>query len=123
MVGRAEKAARKAIESLYVGKCDIIYQRKVKDPDTMQTHFEDVTVATAQPCRLSFKSITSTDQGIAAAVKQSIKLFISPDVEIQAGAKIIATQNGRTQEYKASGQPALYSTHQEIILELAGDYA
>ena len=123
MVGQAAKAARKAIESLYVGVCDIIYQQKVKDPATMQTHFEDVTVAKAQPCRLSYKSIASTEQGSAAKVTQAVKLFMSPDIVVQAGARITVTQNGRTQEYKASGEPALYATHQEIMLELAGDYA
>lgn len=124
MVKNAVNRARKAIESLYTGKCDIINQQKVKDPATKQTHFEDVTIATAQPCRVSFKSITSTEQGSgAASVKQSIKLFISPDIDITAGARIIVTQNGKTQEYKASGEPALYSTHQEVILELGGEYA
>lgn len=46
------------------------------------------------------------------------KLFISPDVAIKAGSKIIVTQHGRTTEYSNSGVPAVYPTHQEIMLTL-----
>lgn len=119
VINNAYKRARAAIESLYDGTCDIINQQKVKDPATKQTHYEDVTIAQAQPCRLSFKNITAADQGSGAStVKQVIKLFVAPDIEIKAGSKIVATQNGRTQTYKASGEPAMYPTHQEIILDL-----
>ena len=47
-----------------------------------------------------------------------MKLFISPDVLIKAGSKIIVTQHGRTTEYSNSGVPAVYPTHQEIMLTL-----
>ena len=49
---------------------------------------------------------------------QTTTLFISPDVVIEPGSKIVVTQNGKTVAYKQSGEPALYNTHQEIILEL-----
>lgn len=115
---------RKAIELLYIGRCDILNQQEVKDPETKQTHFVEITVTKAQPCRLSFETITAAENGSGAAeVTQIIKLFISPDLEIKAGSRITVTQSGRKQSYKASGEPAVYSTHQEVILRLAGDYA
>ena len=49
---------------------------------------------------------------------QTIKLFISPLVNVPPGSKITVTQNNQTQVYKSSGQPAVYTNHQEIELEL-----
>lgn len=115
---------RKAIESLYAGRCDIISQQEVFDPITKQTSFEAVAVVKEQPCRLSFKNITAVEQGTGAAmVTQIIKVFIAPEIEVKAGSRLVITQNGKTAEYKASGEPARYGSHQEIILELADDYS
>lgn len=113
------KKARKALESLYGGTCNIIEHQKIKKANK-STGFQDVTVLENEPCRLSFKTITSTnptDVG-ASALKQTTTLFINPDVKIAPGSKIVVTQNNVTNEYKQSGEPALYDTHQEIILEL-----
>ena len=115
---------RDALESLYAGRCDIISQQEVFDPVTKQTRFESVTVVANQPCRLSFKTITMAQEGTGATrLVQVIKVFIAPEIEVKAGSRLVITQNGKKAEYKASGEPALYSNHQEIILELAGDFA
>ena len=115
---------RDAFESLYAGRCDIISQQEVFDPVSKQTSFESVTVVPNQPCRLSFKTITMAQEGTGATrLVQVIKVFISPEIEVKAGSRLVITQNGKRAEYKASGEPALYSNHQEIILELAGDFA
>lgn len=116
-------SSKKAIERLYTGLCDIIDQQEIFEPETKQTRFENVTVAQKQPCRLSYSSLSQAVQGDAAAIQQVIKLFIAPEVVVKAGARVDVTQNGRTNSYKAAGQPAIYSNHQEIVLELAGDYA
>lgn len=113
------KKSRKALESMYEGTCDIVEHKKVKKSNGA-TVSEDVKVLEKEPCRLSFKTITSTnptDVG-ASALKQTTTLFINPDVKIKAGSKIVVTQNNVTTEYKQSGEPAMYDTHQEIILEL-----
>ena len=111
-------ATRKAIESMYIGVCDVIEHKKVKDKVTKTTEFVETTVLSEQPCRLSFKSNSTTGDGNVAAVTQEIKLFISPDVTIKDGSKIIVTQNGVTKAYNNSSEPALYETHQEITLKL-----
>ncbi len=116
-------SSKKAIERLYTGLCDVIDQQEIFDPETKQTSFESVTVAERQPCRLSYSNISQAVQGNAAAIQQVIKLFIAPEVIVKAGARVDVTQNGRTTSYKAAGQPAIYNSHQEIMLELAGDYA
>lgn len=77
-----------------------------------------------QPCKLSFETIAATVQtDTAAALSQGTKVFLSPDVSIKAGSKLTVTQNGVTTAYKSSGVPAVYSTHQEIMLELFTKWA
>lgn len=118
------KNVRKAIESLYTGLCDVINQQEVLDAVTGQTSFTEVIAVSQQPCRLSYSFITAaTEEDSAATVRQIIKLFIAPEIEVLPGARVAVTQNGRTTEYKAAGQPAVYGNHQEIILRLADDKA
>lgn len=115
---------RKAIESLYRGRCTVYEYQSVKDPVTKITGHQEVAVLTDQPCRLSYKTISSTSPADgAAAVTQEIKLFIAPELNIKPGSKITVTQNGRTADYQSSGQPAVYTNHQEIVLELFRGWA
>lgn len=109
--------ARKAIEKLYIGTCTITEHQKVKK-ENKSTGFADVVVLEKQPCRLSYKTITSTKQDEAAAsLIQVAKVFLAPEIHVKPGSKLTITQNGVTTEYQNSGEPAVYSTHQEIILE------
>ena len=109
---------RDIIESQYTGVCNVIEYQNIKDPITKRTVQSEVQVLTAQKCRLSFKNISNTNESsIGNKVVQSIKLFLSPDITIKAGSKIVVTQNYRTNSYKNSGEAAVYETHQEIILE------
>ena len=116
--------ARKAIESLYDGKCTITEHQKVKREDK-STGFKDVVVLKDVPCRLSFKTINITNQTDtgASAVTQITKLFLAPEIQVKPGSKLTITQNNATTEYKSSGKPAFYSTHQEIVLELFKGWA
>lgn len=116
--------ARKAIESLYDGECTITEHQKIKK-ENKSTGFGDVVVHEDVPCRMSFKTINSTNQTdtAASAVVQIIKVFLAPEIQVKPGSKLTITQNGVTTEYKSSGEPAIYSTHQEIILELFKGWA
>lgn len=122
MVGNirtAARAARRAIEDTYEGVVTVTEHQKVTDEKTKLTNYHDVTVIENQPCHLSFETLKSAVQSeSAAAVTQTIKLFVSPDVVIKSGSKITVTQAGITTDYTCSGIPAVYETHQEIILEL-----
>lgn len=116
----AQKAARKAIESTYTGLLTVTEYQAVKDPVTHITKNQKVVVLENQPCKLSFETIKTAIQTEAAAViSQAVKLFVSPDVTIKAGSMITVTQNEVTTEYTSSGVPAIYPTHQEIMLELS----
>lgn len=109
---------RHAVESLYKGKCTVYEYKPVKDPTTKITKSQPVAVLTDQPCRLSISNVTSAQAGAVAMISQAVKLFISPDIVIAPGSKISVTQNGATNDYQRTGQPAVYSNHQEIALEL-----
>lgn len=119
----ATEAARKAIESLYDSTCDVIVHDKVTDAVTHVTSFADKTLIATQPCRLSYKSIPITGDGSTATMAQSVKLIVSPDVDVPTGSKLDVTHNGVTTAYKRSGKPAIYSTHQEIELTLFDRWA
>lgn len=109
---------RKAIESLYDGKCTITEYQKFKK-ENKSTGFQEVVVHEDIACRLSFKAINSANpSNTASSVSQTIKVFLAPEINVKPGSKVSITQNGVTTDYKASGQPAFYSTHQEVILEL-----
>ena len=116
--------ARKAVESLYDGKCTIIEHQKIKK-ENKSTVFQDVVVLENVPCRLSYKTMSNTNQTntTASAVVQITKVFLAPEIQVNPGSKITITQNDITTEYKSSGAPAFYSTHQEIVLELFRGWA
>ena len=115
----AVRAARRALEATYDGACTVIEYRETEDAKTGLSGSEEVTVIEDQPCKLSFETLRASDQTeTAATVAQGTKLFLAPEVVILAGSKIIVTQSGVTGEYSASGVPAVYATHQEIMLEL-----
>ena len=115
--------ARKAMERFYDGTCTITERQPYKRQNG-STGFRTVDVVTDQPCRLSYSSNFSADKGERASGKeQVIRVFLTPEVEVHPGSRITITQNGRTEVYAQSGQPAVYATHQEIILKLWVDWA
>ena len=108
---------RKALEKGYIGTFTVTEHQKIKKPNHT-TGFSDVDVLVDQPCRLSFSSSPSSKDGDVSEVNQTVKLFFSPEIMVKEGSKITVTQNGVTTAYKQSGTPAVYDTHNEIILEL-----
>nr|DAE94896.1 MAG TPA: head closure knob [Caudoviricetes sp.]DAK15439.1 MAG TPA: head closure knob [Caudoviricetes sp.]DAM32183.1 MAG TPA: head closure knob [Caudoviricetes sp.]DAN79338.1 MAG TPA: head closure knob [Caudoviricetes sp.] len=116
MVKELEKA-KKAIQSLWTGVCNIFGFKDTEDKYGATIHTE-VMLFENLPCRLSFKNISQTNQTESFAVSsQVVKLFIAPDVYVPPGSVIEVTQNGITRKYKHSGISAVYTNHQEIVLE------
>lgn len=109
---------RNAVESLYDGRCTITEYQKV-NKENKSTALNEIVVLENQPCRMSFGTVNPTNQtDTASVVAQTITVYLSPDVIVKPGSKLTITQNGVTNEYKCSGKPAVYSSHQEISLEL-----
>lgn len=122
---RARQAARKALESTYEGRATVVEYQKVKDEWGM-TNFQEVNVLEDQPCKLSFETLTSSSGDPVAAVAQTVKLFLSPDVEIPAGCKIVVTRFNNLERkftYSKSGEAGVFTNHQEIQLEPWKGYA
>ena len=104
---------------LWKGKATISEYKKVTDDDTFQTSHKLVPVVIDEPCRVSYRQEPSTNIATGAAqLTQIIMLFIRPDIDIKAGSVIEVTQESRTVKYKRSSKPAIYSNHQEVVLEL-----
>ena len=116
------KLAEKAVKSLWRDRLTVIEHQKVTKPNKT-TGFEDAEVIKDEPCKIIFKTVASTDQQEAAAITQSIKLLCDKSLQIKPGSKIIVLHEDKEIAYKQSGQPAMYSVHQEIVLELWKGYA
>ena len=123
MVGGKSYAA--AIKSLWRGKCTVtVRNNDTTDENTGRVVVGGVDTYTGEPCRISFDTVNATQpENNAANIVQSITLFIDRAVVIPEGSKITVTQNGATAVYEKSGKPAVYSTHQEIPLEIFKGWA
>lgn len=111
--------ARKAIELLYTGVCNVYEYQQTVDPINKRTTQSEVLKIADQPCRVSFSTVKNAEEIENIANKQQeIKLFIAPELTIKAGSKIHVTQNGVSTWYESSGEPAVHSNHQEIVLVL-----
>ncbi len=112
-------AYKKAVQRLWSGKATVIVLVGELDPATGRTEQTERETATAQPCRLSHKTVQTTEPSEEAAkVAQTVTLYIDPSVDIPEGSKIAVTQNGVTRDYARSGRPAVYTYHQEVPLKL-----
>lgn len=114
---------RAAIEQNYNGLCTVTEYQSYKKPNK-STGQNEVIVLENQPCKLSYSTVKNNEQvGNASKVQQIAKVFISPELTIKPGSKLTITQSGITNDYQSSGEPAMYDTHQEIVLELFKGWA
>ena len=112
-------AAKRALEKLWTDTCTVYQRQKVTDPETHLTDFQETAILTDQPCKLSFKTLAAAQGDPAAVVSQEVKLFLSPDVTIPAGCKIVVTRPNETERelvFTSSGLAGMYHNHQEISL-------
>lgn len=119
VIRKARERHRNAIEQLYEDTCTVIEYQSLKDPISKVTKKQEVTVLTDQPCKLSFSSTDTTEsKNNVATVSQVVKLFVSPDVTIKAGSKLVVIHDDVEHVYKSSSEPSTFFTHNEISLEL-----
>lgn len=108
--------ARKVIEAAYCDTCTVVEYQKEKIKGVVST--QEVVVLKDRPCKLSFENVSTAAKTEAATeIAQVIKLFIAPEIDVKSGSKVIVTHFGKMYEYARSGIPAVYETHQEIMLE------
>lgn len=105
------------LSKLWRDKCNIYGFEKVKDEKTKTTEYKPVILHRDVACRISYSNISSAEQTSSVAITgQVIKLFLSNEIKIDENSNIEVIRNGVAKMYKASGTPALYSIHQEVIL-------
>lgn len=114
-------AVRASIESLYEDRCTIYELAATQNPETKITSQAEQMIATDQPCRLSYQKLSVAQESPPGAViEQTIKLFLAPEITVKPGSKIAVTRNGSIMQFVSSGMPAVYLTHQEILLQAQG---
>lgn len=107
---------KNALETMWKDTCTVVVRQKVKNSKTKLTDFKEVTLLENAPCKLSFETVNPSAGDPVATAEQSVKLFLSKDVEIPAGSKITVTRGGKAFAYASSGEPSVFTYHQEIAL-------
>jgi len=107
---------------LWTDTCDVTVRREALDPETGRTVFTEEQILSGVPCRISFRLSFETvstvrEQGMAAALSQSAKLFIGPEAALPPGSRITVRRGGRVFEFARSSAPAQFGGHQEIRME------
>lgn len=114
------------LSKLYTGICNIYEYETFKDNDTkvikqrINTKYENI------PCRVSYYNnssniVTFKEDTFNNIITQKVKIFLDNNILIKAGSIIEVSQNGKVNKYKNSGEPAIYSNHQEIMLDIFDD--
>lgn len=111
--------ARPNIERMYRGKLTLYEWELVTDPISHVSSEKEIIVVEDQPCLLSHSSTapTTSSEGVPSVIKTT-KIFLSPEVAIKEGSKLVVTQDGVTNTYERSGIPSVYPTHQEVTVNV-----
>lgn len=117
------------LSRLWKDRCQVTVRMPYMKPNK-STAFKYETLFEDEPCKLSFydnfvsANSTASMKEEVAPLKQTVKLFIAPDKEIPPGSKItVTTHTGKVIDYTHSGTPAMFTNHQEILLELFKKWA
>ena len=112
------KTMRKILESTYKGKA-AIYRFETVKLVTGESRQEKIIAFEAIPCALSQSQLkpATTAAGNSHSQKEYVaKLFLAPEIPIEAGSEIAVEQDGMNYLFKYSGESFIYPTHQEIVL-------
>lgn len=117
---------RKALERMWRDRCWVYVQEETTDSVTHLTDFEEKPLLEDQPCKLSFETLAADSGDEAPVAAQTVKLFLSPDVDIPPGCKIVVKRfNSLEREFTftKSGIAGVFTNHQEIFLTEFKGYA
>ncbi len=120
------KNNKKILHKLFTGYCDIYEYEKFLDDKSYITKQRSVIKYKNIPCRVSYYNnssniLASKENMFNNIISQKVKIFLNNEINIKAGSIIIVTQNGKTTKYKNSGEAVIYSSHQEIMLDIFED--
>ncbi|MFI3175802.1 MAG: hypothetical protein R3Y53_11525 [Bacillota bacterium] len=109
---------RRIVPLLYNLVCSIFVQKEVIDKRGVTTFLEEVLYENV-PCRMSYvshkpsKSWGKTGVELAYESRKKVKLFLDSSLVVPVGAVVVISG----QKYLYSGASAVYSGHQEIVME------
>lgn len=112
-----------ALAKMWRDSLDIIVHEGVENPENGRTQFVEKTLYRNIPCRLSFRTpaqairVARTHGEYVTEIEQTVQLFLSPEVFIPPGSKIVVYHQGRKIEFARSGEPAIFDRHQEVRVE------
>ncbi len=113
------EVVRSSIRSLWTDSMTVEVRDSTEDPDTKITSSDPPRVIIRDaPCRISFETISGATVDRWVRREQVVKLFCDETLEIPVGSRITVTRQGMSRVFHRSGGPAIYPTHQEILLEL-----
>lgn len=111
------------IASTFSHTCDV-YEFVSSTSLDGSTAFVEKLVYSQLACRLSFSTPdVARDTSVASGVSQVVMLFLAPNVGINPGSKFVVFYDGNTSVFENSSPSALYSSHQQIKLRLATEWA
>lgn len=80
--------ARQVIQKMYDCKCNIVEHQAIKNNINKRTEYQEIIVLENQPCRISYKTITNTNETENESnVTQIVKLFLAPEIQIKSRFK------------------------------------
>ena len=116
--------ARETLEELYDSVCTVFEYEDRKDEITKITSKRLVEKYADIPCRLSYRGFPHTEEALKAArLSFTVRLYLAPEIKIEPGSVIQVTYKADSATFHLAGQPAKYTTHQEIELLLKKGWA
>ena len=120
-----DSSHKRALRALWTDRCTVFVREGSRDDKTGVTVFSERKALEGVPCRLSYKltsrALMPAGEGQAAALEQSVRLFLDRDTVIPPGARLEIYRGGDDKAaplvFGRSGLPGLYTDHQELRLE------
>ncbi|MEM5780566.1 MAG: hypothetical protein AAGU02_05410 [Lawsonibacter sp.] len=125
-MGLGVTAQSAVLERFYEDRADILPPKKVETGATVRTEW--VAEEENVPCSLSRLGTQSNRVGnkserrdVAQAIIWDAVLFLAPEWAVRPGNRVRVRQLGKAIEFEAVGRPAMYETHQEVLLREKGN--
>lgn len=113
------KNVESALKKLWKGRCSITDIVNWEDDRGITKCCKRITAENV-PCRISYKTYKRDRAGESKEnvneLSREVRLITDKNVSIKAGCRISVEQNGMKREFEAAGIPAVYSTHQEVMI-------
>lgn len=115
------QGARHKLDAFYDGVCSVSHYEVL--PGVVD-QVKEVAGGSEIPCHLDYGDVGPVEAlEPGQRVVLGATLFLAPEVEIAPGSRVSVKQNGVQLVFEASGEAAVYQTHQEVPLRMAGKWA